>query len=206
MSTPDIHAPKASEQSLPPTHADLARLAGERAENLYRTRQMRCAEAVIHTLNRGLCGGAPDDLAMAMGTGFCGGMGDAGCGCGALTGGVLALGLFLGRRTLGLGNGKGARSAAKAFHDRFRQEAGAACCRVLVKPFKAKDDGKPTKEQRQGRFDQCARLTGLGARLAAQTILQARPALADTADTAFLLTRDTAAKAAIKRAAGAAPG
>ncbi|MBG3877941.1 C_GCAxxG_C_C family protein, partial [Desulfovibrio oxamicus] len=59
-----------------------------RAENLFDTRQLLCAEAVLHAVAETLGGPLSPDQAAALGTPFCQGMGGAGCTCGALSGAV----------------------------------------------------------------------------------------------------------------------
>ena len=71
-----------------------------RAENLYQTRQLLCAEAVVVTLNKVLNGGLSDAQAVAVAAPFSIAMGDSGCICGALSGAVLACGLLVGNDQL----------------------------------------------------------------------------------------------------------
>ena len=71
----------------------------ERAGNLYQTRQLLCTEAVVVTLNKALNGSLSDAQAIAVSAPFCMALGDSGCICGALSGAVLACGLFTGKRS-----------------------------------------------------------------------------------------------------------
>lgn len=68
------------------------------AHNLYLNRQMLCAEAVMVTLNQDLNGGLSESQAIAMAAPFSIAMGESGCLCGALSGAVMACGLFIGSR------------------------------------------------------------------------------------------------------------
>ena len=68
-----------------------------RALNMYQTRQLLCAEAVLVALNHGFGGGLSDDQAVALAAPFCVALGDSGCLCGALSGAVMGSGLFLGQ-------------------------------------------------------------------------------------------------------------
>ena len=72
----------------------------KRAENLYQTRQLLCTEAVVVTLNKALNGGLSDAQAVAVAAPFSIALGDSGCICGALSGAVLACGLFVGKDQL----------------------------------------------------------------------------------------------------------
>jgi len=104
-----------------------------RAENLFLTRQLQCAEAVMVVLNQGLGGDLPQELAVRLASALPEGLGRRGCLCGALNGGALALGLFMGRNGPGYRNGATVRKAVGALHDQFKAAYKAACCRVLTK-------------------------------------------------------------------------
>lgn len=107
--------------------------ARAKAEELYRSGQFLCSEAVFLVANEFLGHPVPDEL-VRLASGFPVGMGTAGCSCGALTGGVMALGLKYGR-TRAAAPMPGMLEASKALHDRFIGRRGATCCRVLIRPF-----------------------------------------------------------------------
>lgn len=153
----------------------------ERAGNLYLTRQLLCAEAVVVALNHGLEGGLSESQAVAVAAPFCAAMGESGCLCGALGGAELACGLFLGgdqayRRR------KEIRETARVLHDAFKAAHGATCCRVLT---------RSVRQDADAHFRQCADLTADAADLAARMILSRRPGLAARADEAFLTRQDS---------------
>lgn len=77
-----------------------------------------CAQAVLQATT-----GRNDPELLAMAKAFGGGIGQSGCLCGAVTGGVMALGL------LGKDNRNGELVAA------FRQEFRTTCCRALSKDY-----------------------------------------------------------------------
>lgn len=170
-------------------------LIRRRAENLYSTRQLLCSEAVLTVLNEGLRGGLSAEHAISLASAFPVGLGDSGCLCGAVSGGVLALGLFLGREKLAAGDTYGAQTAAHTLHDEFKELYGATCCRVLSR--KVKDDLK-------AHFRQCATLTGVGAELAARIILERRPELVERANLDYLSQQDSWLGSRFKRLANAA--
>jgi C_GCAxxG_C_C family probable redox protein len=152
-----------------------------RARNLYETRELLCAEAVLVALNQGLGGGLTRNQAIAMAAPFCIAMGDSGCMCGALSGAVMASGLFLGngspyRYRLQM------RCGSRKLHDDFKAVHGATCCRVLSR--KVKDDKK-------AHFQQCADLTAHATEMAARLILEERPELVTQADKAFIGERQS---------------
>lgn len=79
----------------PETEALIAQIK-KRARNLYLTRQLLCAEAVLVTLNKALNGGLSDAQAIALAAPFSMALGESGCICGALSGAIMACGIFVG--------------------------------------------------------------------------------------------------------------
>ncbi|MEE4240792.1 MAG: C-GCAxxG-C-C family protein, partial [Desulfopila sp.] len=132
---------------LAPAAEELIAEIKKRAENLYLSRQLLCAESVVVTLNTALDGGLSDDQAIAVAAPFSAAMGDSGCVCGALSGAVLACGLFVGNNQPHR-NRKAMRHSARQLHDTFRAANGATCCRVL--------SGKSRCDSQRSRFRQCA--------------------------------------------------
>jgi len=120
-----------------------------RAEHLYRSGQFLCSEAVLLVANEYLGRPMPDNI-VRLASGFPVGMGMAGCVCGALAGGVMALGLKLGREEP-KAETPGLFAAAKELHDRFKARRHSPCCRVLISKL---DFGSPQH------IDQCVAITG----------------------------------------------
>ena len=79
---------------------EIIELARQRAENLFTNHRFCCSEALLLVLNHGFNGGLSSEQAAQLGSGFCGGMGEAGCTCGALSGAVMGLGLLIAARNL----------------------------------------------------------------------------------------------------------
>jgi C_GCAxxG_C_C family probable redox protein len=75
-----------------------------------------CAQAVLQATT-----GRSDPELLAIAEAFGSGIGESGCLCGAVTGGVMALGL------MGQGNGNGNGKLVAAFRKEFR----TTCCRGL---------------------------------------------------------------------------
>ena len=97
-----------------------------------------CAEAVVHAFRDILNPGLSDD-AVRMASGFGGGLGHAGCLCGALTGATMVLGMLQGRVSPRESR-EPVYASAREFHDRFREKFGATCCRVLnPHPFDSRE-------------------------------------------------------------------
>lgn len=168
------------------THPDalvdtLARQAEERARNLYLSHRYLCAEAVLVTIDQSLEGGLGPDRASALAAPFSMAMGESGCVCGALSGSVLACGLFVGGDN-DFGGPRAAREASRTLHDEFKADHGATCCRALSR--KVRDNPKE-------HFRQCATLTGKASARALRLVLALRPELIHTADEEYLRRRDT---------------
>jgi C_GCAxxG_C_C family probable redox protein len=160
----------------------LVDLIKAKARNLFLTRQLQCAQAVLCTLNEGLRGGLRRDVAARLASGLAEGLGGSGCLCGALSGGVLALGLFMGNGGRNLFNASGSSFSTALLHREFVERFGSACCRVLSK--KVNRDAK-------AHFEQCVELTGAAAEIASRIILESKPHLAKTADLEYLTTKDS---------------
>lgn len=124
-----------------------------------------CCEALMAAIRSNFELNVPEEV-IAMSSGMAVGLGRAGCVCGALNGGVLALGMIFGR-TVPAGPAdpvvNRVMAMTKELHDWFRDNNGknAICCRVLTREF---DMGKG--EHRE----QCIRFTGLCAWKTAEII------------------------------------
>lgn len=122
----------------------------ERAEEYYRNGDFYCSEAVVKAVLEG-AGAELSRETIAMASGFPVGIGGAECTCGALSGGVMALGYFFGRAKAKEPQVKRAMALSKELHDSFKQRNKATCCRVLTKGM---TKGSPQH------MSQCVRLTG----------------------------------------------
>ena len=161
-----------------------------RTENLFMTRQLMCSEAVLTVLNQGLKGELSPEIAVRITSGLPEGLGGGGCTCGALTAGVIALGLFLGRNGPGILNSRKVYVASKELHDYFKLHFDATCCRVLTKNIEV-----GTKHH----FQFCARHTGEIAEQAARIILERKPEVFEQADWTYLNQIDSKIGARIKQ-------
>jgi len=177
------------EKELNPQAEALVIQIRERARNLYETRQLLCAEAVVTALNHGLDGGLSDAQVVAITATLCIGLGESGCLCGALSGAAMACGLFLGNDSAYNHRGE-IRNSAREIHDAFKTANGATCCRVLSK--KIKDDKK-------AHFRQCAELTAQATELATRLILQKKPELMNGVQKGFLAKRQSKLMGAVAR-------
>ena len=120
------------------------------AEGYYRRLDFYCSEAIVKTIRDEFEVPVPDDV-IAMASGFPIGMGGSGCTCGAVAGGIMALGMFFGRSNPGDESVNRCMGLAKELHDTFRERHGCLCCRVLTKGMTL---GEPEH------MDQCVEFTG----------------------------------------------
>ena len=161
---------------------EIIELVRQRAENLYTTHKLCCSESLLLVLNHAFAGGLSTEQAKQLGAGFCGGMGEAGCTCGALSGAIMGLGLLTGPHAKGGLSKKGLRQLAKKMHDHFHVNFASTCCRVLIQPFAA---------DKKGRTKFCSNLTADTAAMAAELLLKARPELAGHLQADYLTGRDS---------------
>ena len=164
-------------------------LVSRRAENLFKDLKLCCSESLLLVLNHGFDGGLSSSQAKQLGAGFCGGMGEAGCTCGALSGAVMGLGLLAGPHTKGGMSKRNFRQLARTMHDRFHQKFSSTCCRVLIQPF---------DKDKKGRSKFCANLTGTTAAMVAELLLETKPGLAQIAQMDYLARRDSKIKGFFK--------
>jgi len=170
---------------------EIVALAKARAGNIYEAKGYCCSETVIYLINRAFAGPLSDELAVSLGSGFCHGMGGAGCVCGGLAGAGVALGLFLGPQRSGGMNKKEFRALVKEAHERFKAAFGVTCCRTLL------------KRRKENKGASCQELTMGGAGIAVALLLEARPELAARADFDFLRRRDSKLAGLVRRVMGA---
>ena len=136
------------------------------AENNFRGGYF-CCEALMAAIRDNFQLDVPKEV-IAMASGMAVGAGRSGCMCGALNGGILALGMFFGRT-----EPKGPQdpqvnkcmAVTHELHDWFKEANGknAICCRVLTREF---DMGKGEHKE------QCIRFTGLCAWKVAEIVVR----------------------------------
>lgn len=99
---------------------------------------LHCAESVVSAITQLFC---PEqtEIACRMATGFGGGLaGSRQETCGALTGGVLAIGLLCGRSTPEQGR-EAAYQISAAYRERFMARFGTTICQTLRDSFSTDD-------------------------------------------------------------------
>ncbi len=136
---------------------------GRDAEDLFRG-GFFCSEALMSAIRSNFELDVPEEV-IAMASGFPIGIGRSKCLCGAVSGGVMALGLFFGRTVQGDPKVEKNLAVSKELHDYFKEANGknSLCCRVLTKEF---DMSKGEHKE------QCISLTGMVARKVAEIIIR----------------------------------
>lgn len=134
----------------------------EKAADYYRSGDFYCSEAIVKAIRDEFHLPLPEEV-IAMASGFPVGMGGSGCTCGAVAGGVMALGMFFGRSVPGDPAVKKVMELSRELHDIFKTRHKSTCCRILTKGMKL---GSPAH------MEQCIALTGEMAGEAARLILK----------------------------------
>lgn len=101
----------------------VAEKVANEAEGFYRSGKMHCAEAVLAAVKNEFLPEAGDEL-VHLASGFGGGSG-AGCICGAVAGGTMAIGLVVKDR-------KEAAVLTKELHHWFKEQYRVTCCKALT--------------------------------------------------------------------------
>lgn len=133
------------------------------AEDLFRG-GFFCSEAVVSSIRSNFEMDVPEEV-IAMASGFPVGIGRSKCLCGAVSGGVMAIGLVFGRTVQKDPQVEQTLALSKELHDWFKEANGknALCCRILTKEF---DMGAGEHKE------QCIRFTGMVAGKVAEMIIR----------------------------------
>lgn len=160
----------------------LVALVRAKAENMYEAHRLCCSESILLVVNTSFNGGLSGEAALSLADGFCGGMGGAGCVCGALSSSIMALGLFLSPHHRDGLDKKEFQAVCARMHDQFQDRFGSTCCRNLIKDYVG---------NRRQRRHFCGKLTGEAAGLAGRLLLAAKPELQGKADLDYLRRLDS---------------
>jgi C_GCAxxG_C_C family probable redox protein len=121
----------------------------------YHKEGFNCAESIFLAFREQAAPELSADT-VRIATAFGGGIGSSGCLCGALAGAVMILGLLKGRATPQAPRGEAYKLSGE-FHNIFKGEFGATCCRVLRKNQKTADSGAAGCGELISRTDQLLR-------------------------------------------------
>lgn len=101
---------------------ELVEICQLEAEALYRSGKYHCAEAVMEAIRKHFASGVPESVVGTV-SGFGGGSG-AGCLCGAVSGGTVAIGLVLQDK-------KSTAHMTRELHHWFKEKYGVTCCKTI---------------------------------------------------------------------------
>ena len=132
------------------------------AEDYYRNGDFYCSEAVVKTIIDEFQIDVSEDV-IKMASGFPVGMGGMGCTCGALTGGVMAIGLVYGRSQGKDPKVNKAMELSAKLYQIFCERHKVSCCKVLTRGM---EKGSPEH------MEQCIAFTGELAYEAAKIIAE----------------------------------
>jgi C_GCAxxG_C_C family probable redox protein len=102
------------------------------AEEYYRSGDFYCSEAIVKIIKDAFCLPVSDDV-ITMASGFPVGIGGVGCTCGAVTGGIMSLGLVFGRAIPKDKKVDKVMKLSRELHDIFKKRHNHLCCRTLNK-------------------------------------------------------------------------
>ncbi|WFA08195.1 C-GCAxxG-C-C family protein [Tissierella sp. Yu-01] len=134
------------------------------SEELFRTGTYFCSESVVQTINE-LLGMPYGADVVKLASGFPIGMGKAGCLCGAVSGGQMALGMAYGR-VEGEPMPANMFEISKKLHDYIMDEYKSNCCRVITKQWKGDNFASPERKAH------CITITGKVARWIANELIK----------------------------------
>ena len=134
-----------------------------------------CTRSVLQAIQSHLHLG--DGEAIKASTALAGGVARMGETCGALIGGIMAIGLVLGREELeNIQAYRDTMEASYKLYNRFKLETGSTICfeiqkRLLGRSFDFKRDEEAEKWYRAGGLEKCPMVCAIAARITADIIL-----------------------------------
>ena len=134
----------------------------EDAENLFREGKFYCSEAIVASIKRNFELDISDKM-ISLASGCPVGIGKSKCTCGAVSGGVIALGYFFGRTKGGDPKVEDLLKLTNELQQSFKDNHNVLCCSILTKDFDMAS-GEHKK--------QCISFTGEMAQKAAEIIVR----------------------------------
>jgi C_GCAxxG_C_C family probable redox protein len=134
-----------------------------------------CTRCVLEALQSHLHLG--DKEVLKASTALAGGVARMGETCGALTGGIMAIGLVLGREELeNILAYRDTMEASYKLYNRFKEEIGSTICleiqkRLFGRSFDFKQDDEAEEWYKAGGLEKCPMVCAIAARIAADIIL-----------------------------------
>lgn len=132
------------------------------AEGLFRRGEYFCSEAIVSSIRSNFELDMPEEM-IAMASGFPVGIGRSKCVCGAISGGIIAIGYFFGRTSGGDPKVEKALALANELQEEFKKNHKVLCCHIHTKGMDmASGEHK----------DQCVGFTGEVAEIASNIIVR----------------------------------
>jgi len=156
----------------------------EEAARSYESKYHGCSRCVLLALQENLNLG--DELTFQASTPFASGIAMKGETCGALLGGLLAVGLATASKNIEDESAlSGSLAAGFRFYRRFEKEMGATLCRDIQKAklgryFNIADINEYKEFKEAGGYVECPKVVGKASRLAAEFILELRERAQET--------------------------
>jgi len=99
------------------------------AEAEFRAGNFYCSESIVYSIKKNFDLDMPDEM-IAMASGFPVGIGKSKCVCGAVSGGIISIGYFFGRKKGGDPKVQKTLELANELQESFRKNHGCLCCHV----------------------------------------------------------------------------
>ncbi|MCG3181161.1 MAG: hypothetical protein BIFFINMI_03536 [Phycisphaerae bacterium] len=132
-----------------------------------------CSQAVLAACSQGR--GLDEAAALRVASGFGGGIGQRGESCGALTGGLMALGLALGHdRTAGPEAKQRTYGLVREYIHRFQTRHGFTDCRDLLGLDLSTDEGRQLAKERNTHANVCPKFVRTAAEVFEQMVAEAK--------------------------------
>ncbi|HOK62869.1 MAG TPA: C-GCAxxG-C-C family protein [Soehngenia sp.] len=146
------------------TREELINQVKSEAEGYFQRGEFFCSEAVVRAINN-LLGKPYEDNVVKMASGFPIGIGKSGCLCGAVSGGIMALGMVYGRN-YGEKMDDSMFPIAAGLHDFIKDEYGSTCCRVMTRQWAGDNFQSPERKKH------CVEITGKVAEWIADKLIE----------------------------------
>jgi C_GCAxxG_C_C family probable redox protein len=146
------------------TRDELVNQVKNEAEGYFQRGEFFCSEAVVRTINN-LLGKPYEDDVVKMASGFPIGIGKSGCLCGAVSGGIMVLGMVYGRN-YGEKMDDSMFPMAAELHDYIKEEYGSTCCRVMTRKWAGDNFQSPERKMH------CVEITGKVAEWVADKLIE----------------------------------
>jgi len=146
------------------TREELVNQVKNEAEGYFQRGEFFCSEAIVRAINNFLGKPYEDDI-VKMASGFPIGIGKSGCLCGAVSGGIMALGMVYGRN-YGEKMDDAMFPISAGLHDYIKEEYGSTCCRVMTRQWAGDKFQSPERKMH------CVEITGKVAEWVADKLIE----------------------------------